>query len=463
MKSKKFSLWCMIGLLTGIWSCHASIPNGWNLPALTLSDYLVGYTVVVDSLSMAMDSEGNALAVWKAKFGSSIFILFARFEAATNSWNSSIKAFEIFNIPAPVILRMNQAGDAFVMWQDQQVPDYILMCTKFTNGTSWASWFPLVYFLANDSQLPLYECAINEAGDALFVFSSGTNYASKFYDHTIAWIDWAAGPVTATIDPLASTLELALDVSDNCLAVYKNLNQELFAAQYDGSWHTPTQISSVGAQVSLVDLLPEPVSTQQYIMWVEDNTLVKATQFGQTSKTLDSLVTLTVGNIKQIMDASGNVTFMWTANGTTSGAVKTTYFNNSTWNSWSPVINTIAASASAPITHWTLAAQPVSPYQVFALWEIFDGAQYIVQANQSIAGAWIIPATQQVFLLANNRATDPQLGVDASGNAIALWGQAADQISVTKILISAIWYDAAKLLWQDKTTILSNSCYCNCA
>jgi hypothetical protein len=106
--------------------------------------------------------------------------------------------------------------------------------------------------------------------------------------------------------------------------------------------------------------------------------------------------------------------------------------------------------------------QPASPYQVFALWEIYDGTQYIEQANQATSGVWTPAVTQDVFALGNNRAVDPQIGIDESGNAVVLWGQATDQTSVTKIIISAIGYDAATALWQEKSTILSNSCYCNC-
>jgi hypothetical protein len=464
MKNKRvLQLFCMILLFTKIDQCDAVIPNGWNLPPVTLSNYLVGYTMIADSLSMALDAQGNAIAVWKAKYGSDLYLLIARFEASTNLWSTSIKTYAGINITGPLVLRMTKAGDAFIMWQNQQVPDYVINSTKFDHNASWVNWVPVVRTFTSSSRSPLYQCAINEQGDALFVYATETTYESAFYDHSISWDYWSPSGVTTPIDFSASSINLSLDANGRGLAVY-DVNQVLLATQYISSaWGTVTQISSIGALVSKVNLVLEPSSGKNYVLWVENDNSVHATQYGQIQKTLDSLGVATVGNAKEGIDLAGRVTFMWTVNATNSGSLRTTYFNSATWNSWSPAINTIVTSTLAPITHWNMAIQPLVPYQVFALWELYDGTQYLVQANEATEGSWISGTTQNVFALGNNRAADPQIGMDGSGNALALWGQAADQSSVTKIIINAIWYDISKALWQEKSTVLSNSCYCNCA
>jgi hypothetical protein len=461
MKNKKVFLYCLTWLFFQVGSCNAMVANGWNLPPIVLSSYLPGYSMLADSLSMAMDKQGNALAVWKAKSGSNIYVLMARFEVSTNAWNPVVKVLSLANISGQIILSMAATGDAFIMWESHEVPLYTISCTKYENGTTWASWAPTVQTLSTESYLALYGCAVNELGDALFVYSSEVYYSS-FYDHTISWTAWSPVAVGIPIALPANTLNITLDNNGQGLVLY-SVSSNLFASQYVSStWSVSGQINAAGTVASQPALVQEPIFGANYIMWIENANSVHATQFGQTSKTLDMLSASTVGQVMEIVDVAGNVTFMWTANSLSSGNLKTTYFNNTSWNSWTPTINTIATSASRPIVHWTMAVQPASPYEIFALWELNNGTQYLVQANEAVGGTWVPVVTQNIFALGNNRAVDPLIGVDASGNALALWGQAITQSTGTTVIVNAIAYNAATALWQAKSTVLSNSGYCNC-
>lgn len=473
-------------LSTIVHLCQATIPNGWLLPPITLSNYLPNTNMSDATLSMQMDSQGNALACWvDTDISGNHSIAIARYQTNDNGWQTSIKTIGETDITVikNTMLAMNNAGDAFIIWQVYNN----LYATKFPRGTDWTSWISYVVTLTNnaDPEIESFFMSNNESGDALFMYSSGTTFRSVFYDHTIEWNSWSPTEVDTTIHQLAYPI---LYENGNAFTLIYDFTVSttgaIFAAQYLNTptpeWTTTTTpLNLLGAPNgnSYPVLALDPVSQKTFAVWNELNisytpVYVEATQYDPATWPNFTTITLAtsldnyeVDAFNEVIDASGNVTFMWNENNDNSpynGLLQTTYFDHTiTWSTWIPASATTLVNSSTNMANWTLGVQPTSN-TVFALWETYNGTSYSVQANQALDGVWT--GSQNVTLLGNNRAATPQIGLAANGNAVAIWGQVAQQaisaapfFETVSTFVNALWYNATTKLWQNKTTPVSNS------
>lgn len=470
MKSKTLLLYMPLNLALLVTSSmgFATAPNGWALPAVTLSnDPLIQlYNTADNSLSMAMDNTGNTLATWVSQYQLVSYLIIARYQAGTNMWDSPVQKIQkTANVFSKPILHMTPDGDAFIMWRENDAAPYYPMATKFPQGTSWATWTPAIVQLSTTFTLPLAQLAINNLGDALFISGSPDGYISNFYSHTQTWSVEPLTEASTTISASATDLNIAIDNNGDGIAVFIT-TPNIFASQYQAStWGTPIQLNTTGSTASNVQLCMDPASGIAYIMWIENNTSVRAIQYvpanwpSFTTQTIETVISLTVDAIQESIDETGNVTFMWSANGLSTGSLHTAYFNNSAWESWVPTVIVLTSSSFQPIIYWTVGIQPSSPYTVFALWELNNGSQYLVQSNQATTGSWL--SAQTIYQLGNNRSQKPQINIDASGNAAVVWGQVASQIGTAAVMVNTLLYNATNG-WLGQSTILSNSGYCDC-
>ncbi len=436
---------------------HAN--KGWLLPAKTISDPVSDYNTAESSLSVAMDSTGNALATWVIQANLVSFLAIDHYNGNNKLWSSVIKRVQqTRNVFAKPFLRMTSDGTAFIMWREGDAAPYYYTATKYPAHTVWETWNPETVQLSTTYTLAQAQLAINELGDALFISGSSSGYKSKFYDHTHTWATDPLSEQSTSISIQASNLQLTLDNSGTGRAIFIS-SSYLFVTTYQSSaWDIPVQLNAPDTIVSDAKLYTDKTSGTSYIMWIEDSTKVRVVQIGQIPKTL-ATSSGAIESIKAAMDIQGHITFMWTENEATSGSLLTTYFDGSDWNSWIPTPTTLATSISQPILYYTLGIQPQSPYTILAAWEVHNGSQFILQANHAIAATW--GTNQDIFLLGNNRAHNPLVGLDGNGNAVVSWGQVAPQLATSTVLINTLIYDAAEG-WQNEPTVLSNSGYCDC-
>jgi len=438
-------------------SIHAT--NGWILPAKTLSAPISWWNTTENSLSAAMDNAGNALATWVIQAELVSYIAIDKYDHSSQLWSSTIKKFQkTENVFTKPILHMTPGGTAFIMWREGDAAPYYYTATKYPANAIWEIWNPETIQLSTTYTLAQAQLAINDLGDALFISGSSSGYKSNFYDHTLTWATDPLSEQPTSISLKALNLQLTLDNTGTGIAIFIS-SSDLFVTTYQSSaWNTPIQVNAIGTIVSDAKLYTENISGKSYIIWIEDGTKVQVVQIGQTSKTL-AASSATIGSIKAAMDIQGHITFMWTENGVNSGALLTAYFDGSDWNSWAPTSTTLATSSSQQILYYTLAIQPQSPYTILAVWEVHNGSQFILQTNQAVADTW--GTTQNIFLLGNNRAHDPLVGLDGTGNAAVAWGQVAPQLATSTVLVNTLMYDATEG-WQSEPTVLSNSGYCDC-
>jgi hypothetical protein len=436
---------------------HAT--NGWLLPSTTISNPVSAYNTAESSLSVAMDSTGNALATWVIQANLVSFLAIDHYNGSNQMWSSTIKRVsQAANVFTKPFLRMTSDGTAFIMWREGDAAPYYYTATKYPAHTVWETWNPETVQLSTTYTLAQAQLAINDLGDALFISGSSSGYKSNFYDHTNTWATDPLSEQSTSISIQASNLQLTLDNSGTGRAIFIS-SSDLFVTTYQSSaWDTPVQVNTIGTIVSDAKLYTDNIFGKSYIIWIEDGTKVRVVQIGQTPKTL-ATSSGTIGSIKAAMDIQGHITFMWTENGATSGSLLTTYFDGSYWNSWTPTITTLATSGSQPILYYTLGIQPQTPYTILAAWEVHNGSQFILQTNQAVAATW--GTNQDIFLLGNNRAYDPLVGLDGTGNAAVSWGQVAPQLATSTVLINTLIYDATEG-WQSEPTVLSNSGYCDC-
>ena len=118
------------------------------------------------------------------------------------------------------------------------------------------------------------------------------------------------------------------------------------------------------------------------------------------------------------VDANGNAIVVWEqSDGTTDNIVANRY-SAGAWGTAQLIENDNAGHALFPQV--TVDAMG----NAIAVWEQFDGTTWNIVANRYSAGTW---GTAQLVETRNaGDAHSPQVAVDASGNAIAVWYQDSD-------------------------------------
>ncbi|MBS0650445.1 MAG: hypothetical protein JSR93_04720 [Verrucomicrobia bacterium] len=221
---------------------------------------------------------------------------------------------------------------------------------------------------------------------------------------------WLMPPIQISTDGIdASEQAVAVDPNGNVIAVWiENGFVKSSSTPIAGTWSSPPDtVSNSGASSPLVVMDPNGNATA---IWVE-NSVIKASSKplnGTWSLTADTLSINPASSPDLATDAMGNVVAVWLEGGVVMSATK--LFSGS----WPVTPDSISTSGA------------VSPKvdvgndgTVIAVWYAdLSGTSTVYAAIKTISGSW---AGQQSISTANVNSAYPQIAINSSGNAIALW------------------------------------------
>ena len=105
--------------------CLATVPDGWNLPATTISSLLPGYTSANGTVSSGIDGSGNVMATWIAEKAGNYYFAVARYESSVKAWSPHVYTMLVPSAAVTPALQMSLSGDAFISWYTGNSPFYI--------------------------------------------------------------------------------------------------------------------------------------------------------------------------------------------------------------------------------------------------------------------------------------------------------------------------------------------------
>ncbi|GLH68089.1 hypothetical protein [Geothrix edaphica] len=325
---------------------------------------------------VAMDGNGNALAVWQQHDGMRFNLWSNRYTVGAG-WGVAtlIETDNISDASDPQIA-VNASGNGLAVWAQHDGAHRNIVANRYTVGTGWGTAVLIETDNAGNANQPQVVMDANGNGLAVWTQDDGT-YQTVMANRYTAGSGWGtAATIETGIVGDAFEPRIAIGANGNALAVW---------VQSDGTrlnvWANRYTVGSGWGTAGLIE----------------------------TDNAGDAY------SPRIALDANGNGEVVWSQfDGTRNNIVANRYAAGSGWGT-----ATILAGASNVGTP-QIAFDPSG--NALAVWVQSDGARYSIWSSRYIAGTgWGTAA-----LIETDNAGDagsPQIACDASGNALAVWGQ----------------------------------------
>jgi hypothetical protein len=253
----------------------------WGTPTLLEADD----TGNADAPQIAMDANGNAIAVWSQKVFAWNSILSNRFDASTGSWGTAtlVENNDTNNAKFPEVA-MDAAGNAVVVWEHwENRPDkgFIgpsrIASNRYSVGAG--TWGTPVFVDADPRIGKFPDVTMDGAGNALAAWTQGDDaMANRFDAGTGTW----GTPVlieTNNVGPEGvERVRIAADTAGNAIAVWDQFDGteiNIFANQYSvtsGTWGTAELIETDNAgPARSVRIAKNPLNGNALAVWTQQD------------------------------------------------------------------------------------------------------------------------------------------------------------------------------------------------
>ena len=367
------------GALYSIWASRFTPSTGWGTPTLIETDNAGG----AGAPKVAFDSSGNAVAVWEQHDGTHNNIYANRFTPSAGWGTSTLVENNSDGDAFGTQMAMNASGDAIAVWYQSEGTVFNIWASRFTPSTGWGTP-TLVDDDTGTAVLP--QIAMDASGNAVAVWRQnvGTRtriWANRFTPNTgwdTARLIEGSGVGTFTADP-----QVAIDPGGNAMAVWR---------QIEGTSHD---------------------------IWV--NRFTPSTGWG--TATLVETGTGSAFEPQIAMDANGNSMAVWRQLGSAAGnGIWARHFTPSAGWGAATLIETETGTAFEPRVAMDAHGNAI------AVWRQSDGTLYSVWANRfTPSTGW--GAAGLLDTSDTEDARSPQIALDGSGNAIAVWEQINNSIA----------------------------------
>jgi hypothetical protein len=416
------------GLWINIWANRYTPSGGWGTATLIETNDAgdAGFPQV------AMDGSGNAVAVWQQSDGIRTNIWANRY-TPLGGWGTAalIETDNAGNATNPQVA-MDGSGNAFAVWQQSDGTRNNIWANRYTPSGGWGTATLIETSNAGGADSP--QVAMDISGNAVAVWQQydGTreNVMANRYTPSGGW-GTAALIATDNTDRDNLNPQVAMDGSGNAIAVWEQYDgnrYNIWAKRYtpSGGWGTATLIEndngSAGSppQVAMdgsgnaVAVWEQIDATGRYNIWANRYT----PSGGWGTATL--IETNNAGNASSpqvAMDSSGNAVVLWAqSDGTRDNIWANRYASAAEWEAATLIETDNAGGATNPQVAMDGSGN------AFAVWQQSDGIRYNIWANRyTPSGGW----GTGTLIETNNAgdATNPQVAMDSSGNAIAVWSQ----------------------------------------
>ncbi len=394
--TRRVGTWSAYLALLALWvPVVAQAAPTWLLPAQTLST-----PNAVQGPRVAVDPQGNAVAVWARQSGSQYFIQ-ASSRPAGGTWSTPQDISPIVTGASRPKVAVDARGNATAIWFISPPPGppaqpkspYVQAATRPAGG-NWSAPQTLGDMRPGDGP----ELAVNARGDAAVIWQDSRATTAVIRATTRpAGGDWAPTPQDLTpADKWAEDPTVALDAKGNALAAWRqsggaksDLPYRIDTARLPagGAWGPPQTISASGRDASEVNEAPRIAVDLQgnaVALWSDRS------PSGDAGQRADS---------ERVFAAS---------------AAKD--------GKWGPAQQLTEALSRRPQVAFDGQGNAV------AVWAGTEASRAQFAADRSTAGVWSPPQNIGVVDVKSSAIGDgPQLAVNAQGDAVVLSGSGRDQ------------------------------------
>ena len=404
----------------------APVAKAWGTAELIKTDSTASAT----SPQVAFDANGNALAVWREFEVANFNIHSNRYVAATG-WGipELIETDNTGDASAPQ-MAVDSNGNALAVWAQGDGTRTNIWSNGYVANSAWGTAELIETDNAGSASIP--RVAFDANGNALAVWrqSDGTrsNILSNRY---VAGVGWGTAELIETDNAgNASIPRVAFDANGNAFAVWKQSDgsrNNIWSNRYvaNAGWGTAELIETDDAGTADGPKVAIDANGNALAVWwqsdgTRSNILSNRYVAGVGWGTAELIETDNAGNalIPQVtIDANGNALAVWYQS---DGAIK---------NIWSNKYVAGVGWGTAELIETDNAGNALIPQVVFdatgnalAVWMQSDGTRNNIWSNRYVAGVgW---GTAELIETDNaGNASNPQVAFDTNGNALAVWSQ----------------------------------------
>jgi hypothetical protein len=252
---------------------YTASTTSWGTPTLLESDD----TGNADAPRIAMDGDGNAIAVWSQKVFGWNSILANRFTTSTGSWGTAtlVETNDTSNAKFPEIA-VDSTGNAMVVWREDTAPSRIAS-NRFNMGAGTWGTPALIDTGASVATSPAV--AMDGYGNALAAWTQGDDaMANRFDAGTGTW----GAPVLIEANNMGPVgvydVVIAADKAGNAIAVwdqFDGIQTNIFANRYNagnGTWGTAAVIETDDAgPARSVRIANDPLTGSALAVWTQED------------------------------------------------------------------------------------------------------------------------------------------------------------------------------------------------
>ncbi len=319
-------------------------------------------------------------------------------------------------------IAVDSNGNATAVWRQEGS----IYANCYVPGRGWGTPEPIE---ANTGDADSPQIAVDGNGNAITVWRQADSIYANRYDVRIG--SWGTAEPIETNTGTAYSPQIAADSNGNAIAVWRQ-NDGIYANRYNSvtGWGTATLIENNTGDADSPQIAMDS-DGNAIAVWREEEgppTSYSIYSNRYNSVTGWGIATLIGDNTRDAdspqisMDGSGNAIAVWRQ-------VRNIYANHydpvTGWGTATPIeYNT--EDAKAP----QIALD--SNGNAIAMWSQDDGTEYNIYANRydAVTGSWDAPTLIETNI---GDAMSPQIAIDGNGNAIAVWCQMYDGTSLCDI------------------------------
>ena len=380
---------------------------------------IAGPTESIAFPEIAVNAGGDAVAIWPRKT-SGVTVLEALERPAGGNWSvsgvPSEPGEEILPLQTPVDIGLDDAGNAVAIWG---VSEQVIRAAVRPAGGEWSEPEDLFTTGGRAPQL-----AMNGAGDAVAVWTghNGTRFVTWGAVRQ-AGGDWSTNEELADDGEEQHQPQVAIDAEGNAIAVWQLDDpgeNEIRAVvrPAGGNWSGPDPLSTPGenAQSPRIAMNAEGDAVAAWSVVSGDMQAAFRPAGGDWSGT-PVVIAEEEGAPELAVDSGGNAFALWSGPGSSERVIRTAM--RQPGGEWSEA-DELSAEYEG-FRSYGLTASPAAG--VIATWTWKQGLPEengIEAAIRPPGGDWSAP--EEISTEGENSGL-PELGFDAAGNAVAIWGR----------------------------------------
>ncbi|MBA3807915.1 MAG: PKD domain-containing protein [Solirubrobacterales bacterium] len=275
---------------------------------------------------LALDPQGNAVAVWSRSNGANLVVQGAVRAAAGGTWQAPVDISVAGEDAASPHIGVDPLGNAIAVWERFDGTNFIVQGAVRPAGSG--IWQPPVNLSVAGKDARRARVALDPQGNAVAVWtrSNGANTISQSSVRTAATGAWQEPVDLSVAGGDAGESRVSVDPHGNAIAVWRRYNGTIDVVQGavrsagSGAWQAPVDLSATGSSAFGPEVALDPTGSAAAVWYAGRgaDTIIQGTGYDTIGPLLGALSIPTAGTAGQPLSFSVSPFDVWSPLGITS-------------------------------------------------------------------------------------------------------------------------------------------------